>query len=60
MPIDLARRQLAVECPQCLRQVFLTLGPGRTEPDGTVTYDGTLGREGLLLHMMVGCEARSE
>lgn len=51
-------RTIAPECPGCGRQIFLTLDPGVPQPDGTLLYDGTLARRGLLVHLTVGCEGR--
>lgn len=58
MAVDLVRRTIAPECPQCGRQIFLTMGPGIPQPDGTLVYDGTVGRAGLVLHMEKACEGR--
>jgi hypothetical protein len=56
--LGLGERTIAPECPSCGRQVFLTLSPGQPQPDGTLMFDGTVGRWGLLIHLRVACEGR--
>lgn len=52
------RQRVAYNCPQCYRQVHLTVPVPIPHASGVLVVDAGVLVRALALHMRVGCESR--